>query len=112
MEFRVAGSRTPLCREGYIVPCGNTQHSPAGGSGCLCGETSLDITLFPTVWVFPVDDTGNAKYWSVVVPVPLAFFFFFFPFLSPGGISVRKQKWERCSVPPVEVGAASQCALS
>lgn len=67
LEVCVAGSRSLLCREDYIVPCVNTQRPPAGGSGCFCGESGLDIMLFPTAWVFPVDDAGNAKYWSVVV---------------------------------------------
>lgn len=84
VEFCVAGSGAPC-----IVPCGITQHPPAGGTACACGETSLDIELFPTAWVFPVDDTGNATYWSVLLPVPLSFFLIFF-FLFPGGISVGK----------------------
>lgn len=41
--------------------------------------------LFPTAWVVPVDDTGNAKYRSALLPVPLSFFFFFFLFLSSLG---------------------------
>lgn len=100
MEFCVAASRTRLCRENYIVPCGNTQHPPAGGSGCLCVETSLDIMLFPTAWVFPVDDTGNATYWSVVVSVPLSFFSFPLPCRDIGG----KRRWKRCPVPALEGG--------
>ena len=111
VEFCVAGSRTPLCREDYIVPCGNTQHPPAGGSGCLCGETSLDIMLFPTAWVFPVDDTGNATYWSVVVPVPLSFFYLiFFPLPPPWRDFCGKRKWKRCPVPALEGGSKSACS--
>lgn len=43
MEFYGAGSR-----EKYIVPCVKTEHPPAEGSGCLCGEPNLDTVLFPT----------------------------------------------------------------
>lgn len=101
MEFCVASGRAPCVREDCIVPCGITQHPPAGGTACSRGETSLDIELFPTAWVFPVDDTGNATYWSVLLLVPLSFFkVVFLPFLFPGGISVGKESGK--------VGAASQ----
>lgn len=83
MEFTWLVVGLLLCREDCIVPHGSTQHPPAGGSGCLYSETSLDIMLFPTAWVVPVDDTGNAKYRSALLPVPLSFFFFFFSCSSP-----------------------------
>lgn len=93
MEFCVAASGTPCVREDCLVPCGITQHPPAGGTACSRGETSLDIELFPTAWVFPVDDTGNATYWSVLLPVPLSFFkfVFFFPSSSLEGFVWEKK---------------------
>lgn len=95
VEFCVASGRAPCVREDCIVPCGITQHPPAGGTACSRGETSLDIELFPTAWVFPVDDTGNATYWSVLLPVPLSFFkVFFFAFPLPWRDFCGKRKWK------------------
>lgn len=64
--------------------------------------------LFPTAWVFPVNDTGNAAYWSVVVPVPLSFYFnlvFFLPFLFPGGIFVGEEGGKGVLVLPWDEGS-------
>lgn len=104
MEFTWLVVGLLLCREDCIVPHGSTQHPPAGGSGCLYSETSLDIMLFPTAWVVPVDDTGNAKYRSALLPVPLSFFFFSFPVPLLFRSLDRKREWKRCAVLPGREG--------
>lgn len=104
-----------LCREDYIVPCGNTASIPQQEDLAVCVvEPALTSRSSPLrgFFLWMIQEMLNTAL-SQSPCLFLSFLFFFFPSSSSplGGISLGKRKWKRHSVPPAEGGQkVSRCS--